>query len=153
MKLKHLMLFGLFGLLLTACSTAPKVTLNSVEFVDSINTSGGVQVNFTGMEIIQLKLDFKFDPAIAAGLDPASDDYRSELYPILVAGAEFYYGNDYQDPQYGFWPTEAGSNYADELTLFYLVPENHDPDLIRFVYDGSVLGEGANGIDTILEPK
>ena len=153
MKLKHLILFGLLALLLTSCGGSPKVSIHSVEYVDSFNAGGGVQVNFKDMDIIQLKLDFKFDPAIAAGLDPDSDDYRAELYPILVAGAEFYYGDDYQDPQYGFWPKEASLSYADELTLFYIVPTNHDPDLLRFIYDGTVLGEGATGLDTVLEPK
>jgi hypothetical protein len=70
----------------------------------------------------------------------------------LVVGAHFYFDDQEIERTYGYWPQEAGSNYAKGMSLFYVVPSNHSVQSLRFVYDGTVLGEGASGIDTTIEP-
>lgn len=95
-----------------------------------------------------MTLDFKFDESIASDLDPASEDYRDKIFNVLAEGSHFYYQDEEVKRNYGYWPEEAGKDYAKEMTLFYLLPKGHSVQGLRFVYDGSVLGEGAAGIDT-----
>ena len=153
MRIKTLLLIALFVGFLSGCGgNRPKVELRSTEYVFSINTSGGVQYTFENQDILQIKLDFVFDPAIADGLDPSSEDYRSEIYRILVEGAHLYFDNQEMSLQYGYWPEKAGRSTASEMTLFYLLPEGHNPDLIQFVYDGEVLGDEGEGLAMMLNP-
>ena len=140
------------ALLFSGCSgSKPKAKITSVKYVETINI-GGVYYNYEGKNNIQIILDFTFDDNLASGLDQTSDDYRKELYSILVEGAHFYYDDQEVECTYGYWPQEAGSNEAKEMSLFYVVPSNHSVQSLRFVYDGSVLGEGASGIDTMIKP-
>jgi hypothetical protein len=89
---------------------------------------------------------------MASGLDQTSDDYRKNLFSILAEGAHFYCDGQEVERTWGYWPNEAGKNEAKEMSLFYVVPSNHSAQSLRFVYDGSVLGEGASGIDKMIEP-
>jgi hypothetical protein len=139
-------------LLLSGCGgSKPKARITSVEYVATIN-AGGAFYRFEGKDNIQITLDFTFDDSLASGLDPSSDDYRKELYARLVDGAHFYYDGQEVEHAWGYWPQKTGSNYAREMSLFYVVPSNHSVDSLRFVFDGSVLGEGASSIDTMIKP-
>ena len=71
----------------------------------------------------------------------------------MVEGAHFYYEDEEVELTWGYWPQEAGSDYAKEMSLFYVVPSNHASESLRFVYDGDVLGEGGAGIDTSITPE
>jgi hypothetical protein len=97
-------------------------------------------------------MDFTFDDKLISGLDQTSDDYSKKLYSILVEGAHFYYDDKEVKLTYGYWPQEVGGNYAKEMSLFYVVPSNHSVQSLRFAYDGSVLGQGASGIDAMIKP-
>lgn len=139
-------------LLFSGCSGSnPKAEITSVEYVETVGT-GGVTVHFEGHDIIQIVLDFTFDDDLASGLDQTSDDYRKELFAILAEGAHFYYDDQEVEFVNGYWPQKAKSNYAKEMSLFYIVPSNHSVQSLRFVYDGNVLGEGASSIDTVIKP-
>lgn len=140
------------ALLFSGCSGSnPKAKITSVKYVETINT-GGVFYKYEGKENIQITLDFTFDDNLSSGLDQTSDDYRKELFSTLAEGAHFYYDDQEVKRTYGYWPQEAGSNYAKEMSLFYVVPSNHSVQSLRFVYDGNVLGEGASSIDTMIKP-
>ena len=140
------------ALLFSGCSGSnPKAKITSVKYVETIN-AGGVFHKYEGKDNIQITLDFTFDDNLASGLDQTSDDYRKELFSILAEGAHFYYDDQEVKRTYGYWPQEAGSNYAKEMSLFYVVPSNHSVQSLRFVYDGNVLGEGASSIDTMIKP-
>lgn len=151
-KLLVLMLFLTLPLLLAACGSTPNAKITSTTYEETFNR-GGVSYNFQGQDIIKIVLDFKFDKSIASGLDPASEDYRDAIFTILVEGAHLYYKNQEVERFYGYWPQEAGNNYAKEMTLFYLVPSGHSVSDLRFVYNGSILGEGASGLDTNIKPQ
>lgn len=152
MLTRMVVLLVTLALLFSGCSgSKPGPEITSVKYVETINV-GGVLYKYEGQDNIQIILDFTFDDNLASGLDQTSDDYRKELYAILVEGAHFYYDDQELERTYGYWPQEAGSNEAKEMTLFYVVPSNHSVQSLRFVYDGSVLGEGASGIDTMITP-
>ena len=148
---KKLLALVTLAVLFAGCSTGPKAEITSTKYVENIN-AGGVFYNFEGQDNIEIKLDFRFDENLAAGLDTKEEDFRKEIYDILVEGAHFYYEDQEVERVYGYWPEEAGSNYVKEMTLFYVVPSDHAADSMRFVYDGSVLGEGGTGIDTVIKP-
>ncbi|MCJ7625188.1 MAG: hypothetical protein MUO76_16955 [Anaerolineaceae bacterium] len=151
--IRKIVLLVILALLFSGCSGSnPKAKITSVMYVETIN-AGGVYYNFEGKDNIQITLDFTFDDNLASGLDQTSDDYRDDLFVILVKGAHFYYDDQEVELVYGYWPKEAGSNYAKEMTLFYVVPSDHSVQSLRFVYDGDVLGEGASSIDTMIEPE
>lgn len=142
------------ALLLWGCGgSGPGVKITSVKYVDSINTSGGVSYNYEGKEIIEINLDFSFDESIAADLDPTREDYRGELFKLLATGAHFYLADEEVKRTYGYWPEEAGKDFAKDMTLFYVVPIGHSVEDLKFVYDGSVLGEGAKSLDTEITPS
>ena len=145
-------LLAVMALFLSACGSGPGAKIASSKFVDSIN-AGGVMYTYQGKQIIEITLNFTFDKSLAAGLDPASEDYRKSLYAKLVKGAHFFYAEEELEHTYGYWPSEAGSTYAKEMTLFYVVPAKHAVKDLRFTYDGNVLGEGANGLDTQIKPE
>jgi len=152
MKKVFVFLLAAFTLFFSGCSGSnPKAKITSVEYVDSIQASG-VSYQYEGKEIIQIKLDFTFDENIVSGLDQTSEDYRKNLYSILVKGAHLYVDGQEVDFTFGYWPDKAGSNYAKEMSLFYVVPGNPSPQILRFVYSGDVLGEGASGIDKTIKP-
>jgi len=133
------------------CSASPKAEITSAKYVETIN-AGGVYYNLEGKDNIEITMDFRFDDNLTVGINPESEDFRKEIYAILADGAHFYYEGQEVERTYGYWPDEAGSNYANEMTLFYVVPSDHSVESLRFVYDGSVLGEGAPGIDTMIKP-
>ena len=140
------------ALLLVGCAgSGPKAKITSAEYVDAIRASG-VSYKFEGKDNIQIVLEFKFDESVVSDLDPTSEEYRKELFALLAAGAHFYHEGQEVERTWGYWPQEAGGNYAKELSLFYVVPKNRSAESLRFVYDGDVLGEGASGIDTVIEP-
>jgi hypothetical protein len=140
------------ALLLAGCGgSGPKAKITSAEYVDTIR-AGGVSYKFEGQDNIQIVLEFTFDESVVSGLDPTSDEYRKELFSLLTTGAHFYYEGQEVERTWGYWPQEAGGNYAKELSLFYVVPSNRSAESLRFVYDGDVLGEGASGIDTVIKP-
>ena len=151
MSKKAIVLVTLVLLLVGCGGSSPKAKITSVETVDTINANG-VYYKFEGRDNIKLVLDFTFDESVAPDLDPTSDEYRKELHALLVAGAHFYYDDQEVERTWGYWPNEVGSNFAKELSLFYVVPSNRSADSLRFVYDGEVLGEGATGIDTVIRP-
>jgi hypothetical protein len=150
--MKKALLLVTLALLLTACGAAHQAKITSVKYVDTINT-GGVFVKYEGKDNIEIRLDVTFDESIVSGLDPESDTYRKEVFGILTEGAHLYLDDQEVKRAYGYWPQEAGSDYAKDVTLFYVVPSSHSPDSLRFVYDGAVLGEGATGIDTKIKPE
>jgi hypothetical protein len=119
--------------------------------VDTIN-AGGVFYKFDGQDNVQIVLEFTFDESVVSDLDPTSDEYRKELYALLAEGAHFYHDGQEVERTWGYWPQEAGGNYAKEMSLFYVVPSNRSAESLRFVYDSDVLGEGAAGIDTVIKP-
>jgi hypothetical protein len=149
--LRKVLMLVTLAVLFAGCSAGPKAEITSAKYVETIN-AGGVSYHFEGQDNIEIKLDFRFDENLSAGLDPESENYRDEIFSILVKGAHFYYEDQEVERIYGYWPEEAGSNYVKEMTLFYVVPSDHSADSMRFVYDGSVLGEGGAGIDTVLKP-
>jgi len=140
------------ALLLVGCGgSGPKAKITSAEYVDAIH-AGGVSYKFEGQDNVQIVLEFTFDESVAPDLDPTSEEYRKELFALLAAGAHFYHEGQEVERTWGYWPQEAGDNYAKELSLFYVVPSDHSAESLRFVYDGDVLGEGASGIDTVIKP-
>jgi hypothetical protein len=140
------------ALLISGCGgSKPKAEITSVKYVERINASG-VFYKFEGKDNIQITLDFTFDDNLVSGLDQTSDDYGKELFSILAEGAHFYYDDQEVERTWGYWPQEAGSNHAKEMSLFFVVPSDHSVESLRFVYDGNVLGEGASGIDTMIKP-
>ena len=141
-----------FALLLVGCNTGPRATITSTKYVDKIQ-AGGVTYKFEGLDIVEIVLDFQFDQKVVSDLDPKSKDYRDKLYKQLIKGAHFYNGDEEMKQKYGYWPAEAGNNYAKEMTIYYTVPTGHSVDNLRFVFDGNVLGEGATGIDKKLKPS
>ena len=151
--IKKAVLLIALALIISGCSESnPKAKITSVKYVESIN-AGGVFYKYEGKDNIQITLDFTFDDKLASGLDQMSDDYKKKLYAILAEGAHFYYDGKEVKRTYGYWPKEAESNYAKEMSLFYVVPSNHSVQSLRFVYDGNVLGRGASGIDTMIKPE
>ena len=151
--IKKVVLLVTLALLLSGCGGSnPKAKITSAKYVETIN-AGGVFYKYEGKDNIQITLDFTFDDSLASGLDPTSDDYRKELYSILAEEAHFYFDGQEVKRTYGYWPQEAGNNYAKEMSLFYVVPSNHSADSLRFVFDGNVLGESASGIDTTINPN
>ena len=150
--IKKIVLLLTLVMLFSGCSGSKhEAAIRSVEYVETIS-AGGIYYQWEGKDNIQIKLDFTFEDDLASGLDQTSDDYRDELYSILAEGAHFYYDDQEIELTYGYWPVEAGSNYAKEMSLFYVVPSNHSVQSLRFVYDGDVLGEDASGIDTMINP-
>ncbi len=132
--------------------TGPGARITSVKYVDSIPTEGGVEYSFQGKSIIKVVLTFHFDETLAAGLDPKSDAYPKTLYNKLVKGAHFYLSNKAVEPTYGFWPKKAGTNFAKEMALFYVVPSSPPSGSLKFVFDTSLLGAGASALDTVIRP-
>ena len=124
----------------------------SVQYAESINYSGGVSVVYEGMDIIEIVMSFTFDPEIVSDLDPDSEDYRSELFLLIDEGITLYLDDEEVERTYGYWPEEADETSATNMTLFYLVPDSHDPDDLRFVFDGEVIGSDSASIDTGLNP-
>jgi len=152
-KLFSVGLLAIVPLLLTACGgSKPSAEIKSVEYVDSINASG-VSYSFEDMDIIKIVFDFKFNESIVSGIDSSGDDYRQDLFIMLAEGAHFHFDDQEIEHEYGYWPQDTGSDYAKEMTLFYVVPSGHAVESLRFVYDGTVLGEGASGIDTQIDPE
>jgi hypothetical protein len=149
--MKKIVLLATLALLVSGCGSGPKAEIASAEYVETINASG-VFYKFEGKDNIQIKLDFTFDESLMDGLNPESEDYRKELYAILADGAHLYHDGQEVERTWGYWPNEAGSTYAKGMSLFYVVPSNHSADSLRFVFDAEVLGEGASGIDTQLNP-
>ena len=149
--MKKIVLLVILALLVSGCGSGPNAEIVSAKYVETINASG-VSYKFEGKDNIQIKLDFTFDDSLASGLDPASEDYRKELFAILAEAAYFYYDGEEVERTWGYWPAEAGSNFAKGMSLFYVVPSNHSAESLRFVFDGSMLGEGASGIDTTIRP-
>jgi|GEM_PF-2870242 len=142
-----------FALLISGCGTSKGARIISVKTVDKINTSGGVSFHFEGKDIIEIVLDFGFDKEFASGLDSNDvDTYRKNLYKILIKEAHLFYEDQEVEQIYGYWPKKAGSNYAKSLTLFYTLPQSRSVQSLKFVYDGSVLGKGAAGIDKVINP-
>lgn len=151
--LRRIVLLMLLALLIAGCGGGkPKAKITSAKYVETIN-AGGVFYTFEGNDNIEIILEFTFADSLASGLDPVSEDYRGELYTILVEGAHFYYEDEEVELTWGYWPQEAGSDYAKEMSLFYVVPSNHASESLHFVYDGDVLGEGGVGIDTSITPE
>jgi hypothetical protein len=154
MKARILIILAILAAVSAGCGgIKPAAEMLSAAYVPFINASGGVMWTFEGMDIVEIKMDFAFDPALSEGLDTGSEDYRSQIYGILVEGAHLYYQGQEMPMQYGYWPVKAGKGFANEVTLFYLVPENPASGQMRFVYDGDYLGEGGLGIDEIIEPE
>ena len=152
MKAFFVILLVILALLFSGYSGSnPKAKITSVKYVETIDV-GGVFHKYEGKDNIQITLDLTFDDNLASDLDQTSDDYRGKLYSRLIEGAHFYYDDQEVKHTWGYWPQEAGSNYAKEMSLFYVVPSNHSVQSLRFVYDGNVLGEGASDIDTIIKP-
>jgi hypothetical protein len=150
--IRKAVLFITLALLLVGCGGfGPRAKITSAKYVDTIH-AGGVSYVFEGQDNIQIVLEFKFDERVVSDLDPTSEEYRKELFALLAAGAHFYYEGQEVERAWGYWPQEAGGNYAKELSLFYVVPSDHSAESLRFVYDGDVLGEGASGIDTVIKP-
>lgn len=150
--MRKVVLLATLVVLLTACGgSKPGVKITSVEYVDEIH-SGGSSFLFEGKDIIQIKMDFAFEEKLVSDLDPASEDYSAKIYSLLYKGAQFYYQDEEVEAVHGYWPSKTGKNYAKEMTLFYLVPTGHSVQGLRFVYDGSVLGEGVSGLDTNIKP-
>ena len=139
-------------LLLPACSSQSEAIMTSAEYVPDFSSSG-VTYKFEGQEIIRIQLDFAFNDDLVPGVDPASDNYREELYSRFVTGAHFYHDNQEVESVWGYWPSEATASSATKMSLFYLVPADHSVDDLRFTFDSDVLGEGASGIDTSLNPQ
>ena len=146
--LRKVPFFLLFIFFLSACGGAG-VKVISAEYVDSINV-GGVFYNYEGQKIVELHLDFNFDASVTEDLDPQSDDFRDELFGILHEGAHFYNGDEEVESTYGYWPDEAGVDFAKDMTLFYVVPESSPDEDLRFVFDGDILGDEDAGLDTTL---
>jgi hypothetical protein len=92
--------------------SAPKATLVSVEQVETINVNG-VFYQWEGKDNIKIILDLKFDENIVSDLDQESDEYRGELYGILVNGAHFYHQDQEAELTWGYWPKKAGSDFAN----------------------------------------
>jgi hypothetical protein len=146
--IRKAVLIAISALLISGCGgSKPSARIKSVKYVETIN-AGGVFYQFEGKDNIQITLDFTFEDNLVSGLDQT----RNELFSILAEGAHFFYDNQEVERTWGYWPQEAGSNYAKEMSLFYVVPSDHPVESLRFVYDGNVLGEGASGIDTMIEP-
>jgi hypothetical protein len=152
MMTRRVVLVAIVALFLAACASGPSAKIKSTTYEDGIIASG-VKWTYQGQQIIQITLDFTFDKSLTADLDPAAEDYRKQLYAILVEGAHFYYADQEVKLTYGYWPSEAGDSFAKEMSLFYVVPAKHDVKDLKFVFDGSVLGEGAKGLDTAITPK
>jgi hypothetical protein len=151
MRLTTVILVTTLFLIFSGCGgLKPEVQIYSSEYVSRINVDQ-VMWTFEGYDIVQIKLDFNFRDELTAGLDKGSEDFEKELYSILVKGAHFYIDSQEADLIQGYWPVKSGSTFANELTLFYLVPEDHPSEGLRFVYDGTVLGEGGTGLDVILD--
>jgi hypothetical protein len=141
------------AVLLIACrGSKPGAKITSVKYAESIRSSG-VTYTYTDFDILEIKMDFNFDESLASDLDPTSEDYRDKICDILIDGAHLYYKDEEVKRTFGYWPEEAGKDYAKEMTLFYLVPKGHSVQDLRFVYDGAVLGEGTKSIDTEIKPE
>ena len=154
MKRLFMVLLMALPLLMAGCGlTRPGARIASVEYVEYIPAAGGVSYQWEGKDIIKVVLDFKFDEKLAAGLDPKSDAYRDNLYDKLVKGAHFYLDNKEVGHTYGYWPKEAGKDFAKDLTLFYVVPKGPSSGSLKFVFDTALLGEGAPVLDTAIHPK
>ena len=153
MKIFNIFQFISIALLLSGCiQSNPKAKIIKVKYVESIN-AGGVLYQYEGKDNIQIILDFTFDENLTSGLDQTSDDYRKKLFSILAKGAHFYFHDQEVESIYGYWPEEVGSNYAREMSLFYIVPSNHSIQDLRFVYNSHILGNGASDIDEIVNPN
>jgi hypothetical protein len=125
-------------------------SLSSAAIVENI-PENNIFVKYEGKEIVKVVLDFKFDPQIVSSLNPAAgDEYLHQLCLKLELGAHLSYNGSEVDRQWAFWPDAAGTDYATNLTLFYLVPPNRPAGSLRLTYDGSVLGEGIPSLDTVL---
>jgi hypothetical protein len=140
------------GLLLGACSNAasPEAKVTSAKVVEYVH-SGGSVISYEGYEIVELTLDFAFDEALASDLDQASDDYGKDLFPLLAKGAHLSDGDTEMQLVHGYWPKEAGSNYAKSMVLLYIVPSADAA--LTFTYDGSVLGEDVPDLVTTIKPE
>ena len=143
--------FALLPLMAGCGLTGPGAKITSVKYVNSFQTEG-VEYTFQGKKIVKMELTFRFDETFAAGLDSTSDDYRRILYSKLVNGAHFYIGNEAVKPTYGFWPQKAGKDFAKEMTLFYVIPNDTASSSMRFTFDTSMLGKNAPALDTAIYP-
>lgn len=88
--LRKVLLLLTFAVLFVGCSANPKAEITSVKYVETIN-AGRVSYNFKGQDNIEITLDFRFDDNLTVGLDPESEDFRKEIFAILVDGAHFYH--------------------------------------------------------------
>lgn len=138
------------AILASGCGNGAKIA--SVKIVDTID-AGGVFYQFEGMDNVQVIVDCTFDIHVMSDLDAkGGDEYRKALYARLTKGAHLFLGEKEIELKYGYWPEKTGSNYADGMTLFYVVPKDRPAHSLRFVYDGHVLGSDASGIDKTINP-
>ncbi len=129
-------------------------TLVSAQIVDHFTTSGDVSIHYDGRDIIQITLDFRFDKKLTADLNPnGSDTFRQAVYKKLAVSPALTCDGTQMDTAYGYWPTEAGADYANGMVMFWVVPQDRTADGLRFTYGGSVLGDGVKGIDMVIHPQ
>jgi hypothetical protein len=152
-KLFSVVLIMIVPLLLTACGgSKPSAKIKSVEYVDSIPAAGGGTYSYDDVDIVHIVLDLEFDKSISSNLDTSSENYPGDIYAIVVEGAHFYYAGEELGREYGYWPEKFGDNHAKGISLFYLLPQDHNVDDLRFVYDGDVIGHTDAGIDKKITP-
>ena len=139
-------------LLLTGCSGAGAKVI-SAEYVDSINTSGGVSYTYEGMNIIEVRMDVSYSSDVVSGLDPEDDNFRGEVFSIIAKGVHLYLEGTEIERTYGYWPEEASDSSAKNLAFFYVIPESHSASDLNFVFDGEVIGDEGASLDQGLSPK
>ena len=100
----------------------------------------GMLYTFPEKEIIRIELDCTFI-GVGENLKVGSDEHLKEVYKVVRDSATFTINNETVDNIWGYWPQKAGKNSAEEMSLFYLIPEGQSLEDLKFVISGNKLGD------------
>ena len=124
------------------CACAPKQAkceVISAEYVDNIPI-GSVFYSFEGEDILKIIFNVTATEKFAiAGIE--GDEPRQKVYKYIIEGCTLTNGGKEVELKYGYWPKEATDYKAQEMSLFYCVPEGTNLKDLTFKMDGKVLGD------------
>ena len=145
-KAKHAVLFLIATMVMFICACGSHEAgceIVSEEFVDSININQ-VKASWEGSRIVKIVLNVSFaEKFTSEDAKRGEDAYRKQISQKIVKGCSFTADGNEIDITYFYWANQASGYYAQELTLFYVIPEDLELSDTTFRLDGAVLGDPA----------
>lgn len=130
--------------LLCSCGThRANCEVVSEEFVDSINVNQVYQ-QWEGHRIVKIILNVSFAKKfISEDTKQGEDAYRQEISKKIVDACSFKADDSDVKITYFYWAKKASGYSAEDLTLFYVIPDELELSDTEFYLDGTVLGDPA----------